>query len=103
VKDIAALIKNNSNAKEFTINVPSEYDYRYMSDKREDLFNLLKLAHSSQKNIGILKIFGVTCSNLKQHTVTENDKRFGIIKLPDSKFRLKEEELDADNLEEVKP
>lgn len=47
IKDIAAVIKNLKNSNEFTIHVPSEYDYRYMTDKREDFLNLLKLAHSS--------------------------------------------------------
>ena len=46
LKDIAAVIKNSKNSNEFTIHVPSEYDYRYMTDKREDFLNLLKLAHS---------------------------------------------------------
>lgn len=45
----------------------------------------------------MLKIYGVSANNLKQYTVTESDKKFGIIKLPEEKYRVKGEEILFDN------
>jgi len=72
--------------------VNREYDYRFMSDKREEIINILK--HNFAERNGInLPIFGVQSANLSEFTTTEKDAKRGVSKFPPVQYRLREEDV----------
>ena len=66
---------------EFTLHVNSEYDYRFVSDKREEIIKTLKQIYADKNQIN-LPIFGVTNKNLNDFTTTEKDKNKGVSRFP---------------------
>ena len=66
---------------EFTLHINKEYDYRFMSERRDEIINILK-NHFAEKNGINLPIFGVDQSNLSQFTTTEKDMKRGQSKFP---------------------
>lgn len=66
---------------EFTLHINKEYDYRFMSDKRDEIITILK-NHFAEKNGINLPIFGVDHTHLSQFTTTEKDARKGQSRFP---------------------
>jgi hypothetical protein len=90
---VDAITKSKSReSTEFVLHIPSEYDYRYMSDRREDVIQALKEGYAvlSGKN---LPIYGVPHHFLKDFVMTKSDRKKSIWKVPGEEFRLKEEDV----------
>ena len=77
---------------EFTINVPSSYDYRFSSAKREEILRAIKTcyAHLVNKNVAF---FYVTSKDMRDFTTTEKDMEAGIMRIPTPNYRTHEEDL----------
>lgn len=77
-----------SNTKgEFTIHVPTEYDYRFISDRyfnicilllnrRDEIFEVIKQRFVEKMQVN-LPIFGIAKGNLRDFTTTEKDMKRG--------------------------
>jgi hypothetical protein len=59
-----------SGKTEFIIHVPSEYDYRFVSDRREEIIDILKYRFVETMQVN-LPIFGIQKANLREFTTTE--------------------------------
>lgn len=93
INNLSGITKNLQGSKrEFTLHVNSEYDYRFQSDKRDEIIGILKTAYAERNGIN-LPIFGVPRSNLLEFTTTEKDKNRGTSRFPPPQFRLLEEDL----------
>jgi len=93
LSNLSGITKNLQGSKrEFTLHVNSEYDYRFQSDKRDEIIGILKTAYAERNGIN-LPIFGVPRSNLLEFTTTEKDKNRGTSRFPPQQFRLVEEDL----------
>ncbi len=66
---------------EFTLHINKEYDYRFMSERRDEIITILK-NHFAEKNGINLPIFGVDHQNLSQFTTTEKDVKRGLTRFP---------------------
>jgi hypothetical protein len=69
--------------KEFTLHVNKEYDYRFVSEKRDEIITILK-NHFAERNGINLPIFGVESTNLQAFTTTEKDMKKGQSRFPPS-------------------
>jgi hypothetical protein len=93
VNDLSGITKNlNGSKKEFTLHVNKEYDYRFQSEKREEIMAILKHMYAERNGIN-LPIFGVPKNNLTEFTTTEKDKNRGTTRFPPPQFRLREEDV----------
>ncbi len=93
INSLSGLTKNlQGSKKEFTLHVNSEYDYRFQSDKRDEIIGILKTAFAERNGIN-LPIFGVPRSNLTEFTTTEKDKNRGTSRFPPVQFRLRDEDI----------
>lgn len=77
---------------EFTIHVPSTYDYRFTTEKRDEIVDVLKRVYFvlKQKN---LPIFNVTSKDLRDFTTTEKDMNKNQSRFPTPNYRTKDEDL----------
>jgi len=72
---VGALIKCQPPSKcttEFTVHVPKHYDYRFVSDKRDEIMDVIKKAYIKIFNKN-LPIYAVESKDLKDFTTTEKD------------------------------
>ncbi len=93
ILDVEAVTKSKSKeSTEFVLHIPSEYDYRYMSEQREAIIQVIKegYARLATKN---LPIYGVPHHFLKDFVTSKSDRKKNILKIPEEGFRLKEEDL----------
>jgi len=101
IKDIGGITKTvppSKSATEFTIGVPSEYDYRFNSDKREEIIEYIKRCFFLIKHKN-MPMFHVTKKDLNDFTTTEKDMKKGISKFPTSDYRVSQgEDLFAQSL-----
>lgn len=65
-----------SGKNEFTLHIPTEYDYRFHSDKRDEIIDLLKIRFIEMKKEN-LPIYGINKGTLKEYTTTEKDMKRG--------------------------
>jgi hypothetical protein len=72
--------------------VPSEYDYRFFTDKREEIIEILKGRYIEKLAVN-LPIFGIERQNLKEFTTTERDAKRGQNRFPPQQFRIKSEDI----------
>lgn len=84
---------------EFVLHIPSEYDYRYTSEFREDIINTIKAAYLIIKG-GRLPIYAVPHLYLKEFVTSKADIKKNNIKIPEEQFRVKE--TSEPSLEETK-
>lgn len=61
---------------EFTLHIAAEYDYRFHSEKREDIVAIIKARYIELMKQN-LPIFGIPANNLKEYTTTEKDMKKG--------------------------
>ena len=66
---------------EFTIHITGEYDYRFLSPRREEIMTLIKKLYIVHKNQNC-PIFAVTSKDLKEYTTTEKDFKKGTDRHP---------------------
>ena len=79
------------NNKEFVVHVKGEYDYRFICELRDDMFEQIKACYFHLMNEN-LPVYGVT-GKLKQHCTSKQDAKAGQDKLPPDNFRLRNEDL----------
>lgn len=94
IKDIGGISKTvpPSKALEFTIHVPTTYDYRFSSPHRDAIVDLLKrlVLIESKKNC---PVFHITFKDLKDFTTTEDDMKKRISKFPTDNYLASSENL----------
>lgn len=94
IRDIGGISKTvpPSKAIEFTIHVPTTYDYRFSTSMRDAIIDLLKrlILIESKKNC---PIFHITYKDLKDFTTTEDDMKKKISKYPTENYRVASEDL----------
>ena len=81
-------------SNEFVIHVTQQYDYRYQSDKRDEIISSLKMAYISLMKLN-LPIYGIDAKDLKSWTTTEKDKIKGRSRIPGKEFLIESEEIIA--------
>ena len=87
-----ALTKSSDeNNKEFIVHVKDEYDYRFVCDLREELFEQLKSCYFNLMNQN-LPIYGVP-GKLKEFATSKKDIKNGNEKLPPETWILKAEDI----------
>lgn len=93
INDLSGLTKTlRGTRNEFTLHVNKEYDYRFASERREEIIRVLK-EHFAARNGINLPIFGVEKSTLQEFTTTEKDVKRGQSRFPPVQFRLREEDV----------
>ena len=95
ISDIGGMTKTVSpskNVTEFTVHVPSSYDYRFISEHREEIMTIIKQAYYTIKKKNV-PIFGVTSKDLRDFTTTEKDMKKNVNKFPPKEFRVTEEDI----------
>ena len=88
IEDIGGLTKTvpPSKAMEFTVHVPIKYDYRYSSQKREEIIELLKKLYIIVKEKNC-PIFHTTKKDVKEFTTTESDMKKARTRFPAPELR----------------
>ena len=78
---ITKTVEPSKNSTEFTVHVPSSYDYRFITKSREEIIDVIKRAFfvSQKKNV---PIFHVSNKDLKDFTTTEKDMKKGYSRFP---------------------
>lgn len=89
---ISRNMQGTKKREEFTIHVPSQYDYRFNSEKRDKICTLLKCLWAMKKKDN-LPIFDIQENHLKNFTTTERDVKRGIDKFPPKDYRNTIEDL----------
>lgn len=94
IKDIGGLTKTvpPSKAQEFTIHVPQTYDYRFSSQRREAIIDIIKRLYLIEHKKNCL-MFHVTTKDLKDFTTTEKDMKKRSSKFPPNEFLNHENDL----------
>ena len=94
ITKIGGITKNTmkGNEDEFVIHIPLEYDYRYVSAKRDQIIETL------QKQFLLLvkdnlKIFTICALSLKSYCTTEKDMKKKVRRMPGEAERDKKEDL----------
>ena len=77
---------------EFTLHVQNEYDYRYQSEKRNEIVDIIKRAFAEKQKAN-LPIFGIEKEKLSDFTTTEKDFKRGVSKFPPERLRVRCEDL----------
>jgi len=97
ISEVEAITKSLvKDSQEFVIHVPSEYDYRYISELRTEIINTLKELYLKiyGKN---LPIYGIQKQALSDYVMGKDDRKKGIHKIPDESFRIISENLIVDS------
>ena len=92
LRDVMAISKSTEESnKEFVVHVRADYDYRFICEMREELFEQIKACffHLMNEN---LPVYGVP-GKLAQHATSKNDKKANVDKVPPENFRLRGEDL----------
>ena len=77
--------------KEFVVHVKGEYDYRFICEMRDDMFEQIKACYFHLMNEN-LPVFGVP-GKLKQHCTSKQDAKAQVDKLPPDGYRMRAEDL----------
>ena len=81
-----------SKSQEFTIHVPSSYDYRFSSARREEIIDVLKRLHLIEQKQNV-PVFRTQSKDLKDFTTTERDMKKQINRFPSNDYRAYNEDL----------
>jgi len=77
--------------------VPSKYDYRFSSARRDQIVDLIKRVYISIFNNNC-PVFCITAKDLKDFTTTEKDMKKSISRFPTPEYRnLQEDIIDKSN------
>ena len=77
--------------KEFVVHVRADYDYRFICELRDELFEQIKACYFHLMNDN-LPVYGVP-GKLAQHATSKNDKKANVDKIPPETYRLRGEDL----------
>ena len=77
---------------EFTLHVSKDYDYRFMSERRNEIIDIIKHGYAEKFNEN-LPIYGIQKDKLAEFTTVEKDFKRGINRFPPIEFRLVEEDV----------
>lgn len=94
IKEIGGMTKTvppSKSTTEFTVHVPSEYDYRFLSNRRDQIMKILKTLYFLQHGKNC-PVFGVPAKDLKEYTTTEKDMKKGNTRFPLPEFRMVNED-----------
>jgi len=94
-KHVGGMTKTVSPSKcitEFTVHVPNTYDYRFVSEKREEIMDVIKKVYYNMKQSNC-PVFHAVSKDLKDYTTTEKDMKKGSSRFPPPSLRSKEEDL----------
>jgi hypothetical protein len=92
ISQIGGLTKTKSKSFEFTVHVPSSYDYRFSSPRRDEILDLIKRLYIIEHGQNC-PCFVVDTKDLKAFTTTENDMKKSISRFPTSDLLCPEENL----------
>ena len=79
-------------SKEFTIHVPTEYDYRFCSDHKDEIVRVIQVLYFI-KNGDNLPVFGIPKQKLDEFTTTEKDMLKSRTRFPPLKYRIFEADI----------
>ena len=85
IMGIIKSMKGNSN--EFLVMIKHEYDYRFESDQREEIFESIKYVFWKAHGFN-LPVYGIP-EKLKDHSTSKEDAAKNLQKIIDDKWRLK--------------
>ena len=92
VLNIIGLTKSTSpDNYSFVVHVKDEYDYKFKSARRDEIFDAIKVCYFNTMNKN-LPIYGVSTS-LDRYITSKKESKNGITKVPPSKFQLIEEDV----------
>ena len=90
--NIKAMTKSTElNNNEFICHVKDEYDYRFVCEKREELFSHIKECYFTLMNEN-LPIYGVP-GKVKEFSTSKKDIKGGLERQPPEGYRLRNEDL----------
>ena len=92
LRNVMAISKSTEDGnKEFVVHVRAEYDYRFICEMRDELFEQLKACYFHLLNTN-LPVYGVP-GKLAQHATSKNDMKANVDKVPPETYRLRGEDL----------
>ena len=81
LRDVMAISKSTEdNNKEFVVHVRNAYDYRFICELRDELFEQIKACYFHLMNDN-LPVYGIP-GKLAQHATSKNDAKAKIDKIP---------------------
>lgn len=92
IQKIKALTKSSDNGNfEFIVHVKNEYDYRFTSDSRDELFEHIKACyfHCMNANLPVYMVPG----KVKEYETSKKDVKNGVEKLPPDSFLQRSEDI----------
>lgn len=100
IKDIGGLTKTRppSKAMEFTVHVPSSYDYRFSSQRRDQIIDLLKRLCIIVQGQNC-PVFCTDAKDLQGFTTTESDMKKGRSRFPLDNLRDFREDLFVEQIQ----
>lgn len=107
ITDVTAIIKTSYN-NEFVLHIPTDYDYRFEVESRDEFIKIMQLRFANMNPKNTLKIY-VVDDDIGQYVTSLKDKKYGISNLPPPETRCRVEELagtddlneEQENYEEV--
>lgn len=88
----AATRSNLKGAYEFIVHVDKEYDYRFISEQRDEIFKALKYVYHKETGKN-LPIYGVNYPSLKNFETSKKHMKAGVFILPPDVFRIRSEDI----------
>jgi hypothetical protein len=95
MKDVCAMTKTvtpSKNDQEFTVHVPTEYDYRFLSERRDEIMECIKKVYHANKGENI-PVYHTDAKDLKEFTTTEKDMKAKKNRFPPETMLAKSENL----------
>jgi hypothetical protein len=94
ISEISGVSKTTASNKEmeFAIHVPKTYDYRFVTQKRDDIIHVLKQLYII-KNKDNMPVYHINEKTLKNFVTTETDFKKGTSKIPTMEYRSYDEDL----------
>ena len=86
----------SSNNEEFTIHVPKKYDYRFKTERRQEIMDIIKRAYLAMIGENI-EIYYAQTKDLQTFTTTERDSLKGICRFPPKNMQRHDEDLVKNN------
>ena len=81
----------DQNNQEFIVHVKNEYDYRFVSESKDELFDHIKACYFHMMNAN-LPVYGVS-GKVKDYETSKKDVKGGVEKLPGDSYILRSEDL----------
>ena len=87
-------IPPSKNTTEFTVHVGGDtaYDYRFITEKREEIMNIIKRVYHFNKTANV-PVYHTDAKDLRTYTTTEKDWKSGRTNFPPQNLRAPEEDI----------